>query len=183
MKHFAAVIPAIVGALALLGWSLGIDALTRLAPNFVAMNPVTALCTMASSAALLMSHAPHPFARAWRISLLLSSAAALCATLKLMEIAFGWQLGVDTWISHAKLNAVPASPAHPRPATAHFYIQRIHRALWCQHRHCGLRRPPPQLGNLAGRCRCCAVPGEAQGQRMLCVARLGRHLGCTSLTG
>ncbi|MEO5794070.1 MAG: GGDEF domain-containing protein [Rhodoferax sp.] len=130
MKYFAALIPAIVGTLALLGWLLGIDGLTRIAPNFVAMNPVTALCTMASSAALLISHAPLPYARALRTSLLLSAAAGLCAALKLLEIAFDWQLGVDTWISHAQLDAAAGMPNRMAPNTA-LILLLLNTAMVC----------------------------------------------------
>jgi PAS domain S-box-containing protein len=91
----------LIGSLVLLGWQFDIEFLKRLAPGLVAMNPVSALCFIASGSTLLnydlKKNKPSHF------PLLLIGVVALCGILKILELTLNWHTGFDTLLFSEKL--------------------------------------------------------------------------------
>ncbi len=65
--HISAATLALLALVVLIGWHLGIEVLKRLAPQFVAMNPTTAIAFLACAAALSLNGAPS-WGRAGRLA-------------------------------------------------------------------------------------------------------------------
>ncbi len=62
LPAFGSAFAITVGALVLVGWTLDLESLKRIAPAFVAMNPVTAVCFVFAGLALALSreHKNYP---------------------------------------------------------------------------------------------------------------------------
>jgi PAS domain S-box-containing protein len=100
----------LVGAaamLVLLGWALGIEALKRLSPAWVAMNPMTALMFLLGATALWLQRDPAAGLRAagetasanhQRLARVLAVAVATVGAVKLGEHFAGWPPAIDQWL-------------------------------------------------------------------------------------
>lgn len=100
----------IVGCLALLGWLLGVPALTSIFPGLATMKPNTALCFVLAgvSLCLIQSQSDHmsDAASRWnRVARILSGAIALMGLLALAEYLFHLNLGLDDVLFHHALLA------------------------------------------------------------------------------
>jgi signal transduction histidine kinase/ActR/RegA family two-component response regulator len=105
------------GALVLTGWVASVPALKSVVPGLVAMNPLTALCFMASGCALI-SLASAPDGRSRRIvPIAIGLIVLLAAASKLCDIAFGWTLGADQILFRSRL-AESGVPNRMAPNTA-----------------------------------------------------------------
>jgi PAS domain S-box-containing protein len=98
---------AATALLVLLGWALGIEALKRLHPAWVAMNPMTALLFLLAATALWLQrdHAAGEArsANALRIARVLAIAVAAVGAVKLGEHFSGWPPAIDQWLFPQKL--------------------------------------------------------------------------------
>jgi|GEM_PF-5031572 len=74
----------------LLGWITNSDALTRIFSNSIAMNPMTAICLLAVSIALLLR---SPGTRSMFFGL--SALAIIIGMTKLVQFALGYTEGID----------------------------------------------------------------------------------------
>ena len=112
-------LPVIVGLLVLAGWYFDMEALKRVRPGFVAMNPMTACLFLVAGSILGLSLRRTPSnALNWvrKTGALLILAIA---TAKLLELTFGWKIGVDQWLFAAKLDgAKGVLPNRMAPNTA-----------------------------------------------------------------
>jgi PAS domain S-box-containing protein len=104
---------ATVGVLVLLGWSLGIRALTSILPGYIAMNPATATCLTLAGTALILCQRRPAAAR------LLAGAIVTIGALKLLQLIIGAPMGVDQILfAHAVEGAASATPNRMAPNTA-----------------------------------------------------------------
>ncbi len=102
-----------VGILVLIGWSLQIEALTRILPGFVAMNPATAVVLTLSGFALWMSPAKNMFAQGAALAVMAIAGA------KLIQLIAGFPTGVDQMLfSTAIDNMTDGLPNRMAPNTA-----------------------------------------------------------------
>ncbi len=98
---------------ALIGWALENETLKRLAPQFVAMNPATATCSVFLGVALILQSSFR--GTAWPRRILAAVVTGVCA-IKLADVAFGTNSGVDRFIFAARLasettaNEFPMAP-------------------------------------------------------------------------
>ncbi len=129
-----------VGCLVLVGWLLRIDLFKQIIPGSVAMNPATAVTFLLMAAALWLLQNPDGHRTRHLRGRLLALCAVLIAALKVLELVFGWQIGVDRLLFSAALdqtlNGIPNRIA-PNSALA---ILLIGSALWFLD-----RRPSPWL--------------------------------------
>jgi len=99
----------LVGTLGLLGWLLGIPALTGAFPGLVAMQPNAALCFVLAGLSLWLIQLRQGEPGIPRIRLragqVLSGAVALMGLLTLAESLFHWKLGIDEVLFHRSLLA------------------------------------------------------------------------------
>jgi signal transduction histidine kinase/DNA-binding response OmpR family regulator len=117
----------LVGCLVLLGWALDQDALTRVVPGLVAMNPLTALAFILASVSLWLLSGPlQADALARRVAWACAALVALAALLKLNAYLLGqllpggqiaWDLGIDRLMFRDKLEAT-VEPNRMAPNTA-----------------------------------------------------------------
>jgi PAS domain S-box-containing protein len=116
----AAQLTMAVGAMVLLGWSFGIEVLTCIVPNSVAMNPLTALTFIAAGLSLLLLHREGGTSvlqkRLGRGGAALVFAIGLA---KIVTLFFGWNFAIDQWFFHSALIAGAAHlPNRMAPNTA-----------------------------------------------------------------
>ncbi|TFD53943.1 sensor domain-containing diguanylate cyclase [Cryobacterium frigoriphilum] len=97
--RIGALIVVVVGALALVGWYVGLSRLTNLIPGFGAMRPTTALCLLLLAAAVLLLNRPIAAG-------VLGCLVAVLGTLTLLEYAFAASLGVATLLPGIDLGTV-----------------------------------------------------------------------------
>jgi len=111
--------PLLVGSTALLGWTIGVPALTSVLPGLVSMVPNTALSFMAISVGLLLLPAGvEPARPASRKSVAAFAALpVIIGMLTLAEYAAGISFGVDELL-FADPNIASNFPGRPAPATA-----------------------------------------------------------------
>jgi PAS domain-containing protein len=117
----AGCVAVLIGSLVLVGWTLDIGPLKRILPNLVAMNPVTAVCFILAGVSLCLLR-PGGAAR-WRRRLGsgLASAVCLIGLVKLAQVAFGWEAGIDGLLFPRGLEAEAATiglPNRMAPNTA-----------------------------------------------------------------
>lgn len=104
----------LVAVTVLAGWSVGSQTLIRVVPGLVAMNPLTAVCFIASAAALML--AGRDSARRW-LPTALGSMVALVGVVRLVGY-IGWYLPIDRWLFAAQLDLGVAVPNRMAPNTA-----------------------------------------------------------------
>ena len=118
LRRLFALGPLLVGSTALLGWTLGVPALTTVLPGLVSMVPNTALSFMAISVGLLLLRLASSARRASRISVAASAALpVIIGILTLAEYAAGISFGIDELLFADPSIAVDY-PGRPAPATA-----------------------------------------------------------------
>jgi len=106
----------LVGLLALAGWQFDEPHLKSLIPGHVAMNPLTAICFILAGLSLLLRHeAVSSGARSTSVAL--AWAVALIGCVKIAELLFRADLGLDRVLFRAKLEAyVPPNRMAPNTA-------------------------------------------------------------------
>jgi hypothetical protein len=108
---------AAIGALALVGWTLHVDALTRLYPGFVSMRPNSAVCLLLGGLATAL----RARAEAGRVeryaSRALAGAVVALALLTLAEHVGRVDLGVDQLLLRS-----PSASGDPHPGRMPFFI-------------------------------------------------------------
>jgi signal transduction histidine kinase/DNA-binding response OmpR family regulator len=113
----------LLGAAALLGWLLRLEALKTVLPGRVAMNPATALCFIVSGAALWRLRAEGGDPRARRLGQALGIAVALVGAARLLGYGSGWDPGVDQWLFRDQLAATGGIPPNRMaPNTAFCFL-------------------------------------------------------------
>ena len=115
----ASVIPIFVGSLVLCGWVFDIEALKRVLPGLVAMNPTTAFLFILAGVTLWLLRTEKAEQRTLRIAQVTAGIIAIAGLIKLSGIVFGWDMGIDQMLFRAKLGAVGnALPNRMAPTTA-----------------------------------------------------------------
>jgi signal transduction histidine kinase len=124
LSRWDAVLVGIAGAAVLLGWLINSETLKRIAPGFVAMNPLTAVCFIAAASSLSCFWCSDRFraARNFRAGQILAGVLVLAGTLKLLDYTFGWETGVDRLLFHHRLQADAALPNRMAPNTAFNFL-------------------------------------------------------------
>jgi diguanylate cyclase (GGDEF)-like protein len=109
----------IVSSLVLVGWAFDVEALKRIFPRLVAMNPVTALAFILLGLSLWLSQAESTNRKARLVAYLCAGLVALVGLLKLTEVLLGWGAGVDQLLFPSKLvDDVTGQPNRIAPNTA-----------------------------------------------------------------
>ncbi len=109
--HWFCLVPALTGAIALMGWVLGDDRLKSVVPGLIAMNPLTAICFLTSAAALWLC-ANSPARRRPRLAASLGVAVALVGGVKLGSYLFGFDVPIDRWLFADALGDNRMAPEH-----------------------------------------------------------------------
>jgi len=124
VSRTASVVAVLVGGLVLVGWTLDVGVLKRVLPGAVAMNPVTAVSFVLLGASLwILCHEAPGVSR--RIAQGFAGAVALVGLGKLVQIAFGWDLGIDQLLFSQKLELeaeVAGIPNRMAPNTAFNFL-------------------------------------------------------------
>ncbi|HJS86528.1 MAG TPA: PAS domain-containing protein, partial [Acetobacteraceae bacterium] len=117
-RRVLALCPALIGAAALLGWTLGIPELKSVLPGLTTMKANTALGLIASGAGLLLI--PSEGGGFWRRGLALAAGAFACllGLLTLVEYVSGTPLGIDQFLFPDPNTTSPPYPGRMSPATA-----------------------------------------------------------------
>ena len=109
----------VVSSLVLFGWALDVEALKRVFPRLVAMNPVTASAFILLGLSLWLSGAEDSGRKTRLVAGLCAALAAAVGLLKLTEVVFGWAAGVDQLLFASKLaDDVTGQPNRMAPNTA-----------------------------------------------------------------
>ncbi len=115
----ASVFAFIVGSLVLCGWALNLEALKRIFPRLVAMNPTTAVAFLLLGLSLWLSPSESTGQKARLAAILCAGLVALVGLLKLCEVLFGWTVGVDQLLFASELaDDVTGQPNRIAPNTA-----------------------------------------------------------------
>ncbi|MBX3698919.1 MAG: PAS domain S-box protein [Dokdonella sp.] len=118
----AAYFAIIIGSLVLIGWTLGVEWLKRVAPGLVAMNPMTAVLFMLLGTALLWSEQGRPAPRRRQAKWMAALVVAL-GGIKLWGTIAGWSSGIDTWLFAGQLSSDATSlPNRMAPNTAFDFV-------------------------------------------------------------
>ncbi|OJZ63884.1 diguanylate cyclase [Mycobacterium paraffinicum] len=108
----------IVAAVTWVGWTTGVDPLTRLYPTWPVMTPWTALCLAALGVAVLAQSAQPSRARVWA-GRVLAIAVVVFAVVVLAEWVTGKSFGLDqAWFGDAVRMRQASWPGRPSPQTA-----------------------------------------------------------------
>jgi PAS domain S-box-containing protein len=105
-------VAAMIGLLALAGWTFDIPALKSAAPGFIAMQPWTALAILLAAAALWLVASDSAGARA--ASAIPAIALAIIVALPLYQNATGASLGTDLWLFPGDVLGAQTIP-YPNP--------------------------------------------------------------------
>ncbi|MEP6932654.1 MAG: PAS domain S-box protein [Nitrospirota bacterium] len=110
LPRIASVTIMLIGGLVLLGWSVGITALTSLVPGWASMKPNTALAFILAGLSLWLSAGAAGVAgpRARLGAGVCAGLVAALGALTLSEYVGGWDLGLDRWLLTA-LHATDAT--------------------------------------------------------------------------
>jgi hypothetical protein len=130
----------LVGSLVLVGWALDIEVLKRIIPSLNAMNPATAVVFALGGLSLLLLRDAQGNRGRYRMGQLCAFVVALTGLLKLVEVLFGWSIGVDQLLFGEKLALGNQLPNRMGPVTALNFLLigsalllldvRTHRGLW-----------------------------------------------------
>ena len=118
MRRLAAVASVValgISAIALLGWTLQVVALERLAPGLATMKANTALAIFCCAAGLL-GQTRHSFTRTAAVAV--AAGGATLAGASLLEILAGLDLHIDQALFLDPATAAAGHPGRPSPATA-----------------------------------------------------------------
>ncbi len=106
----------------LIGWQFDNEALKRVFPNLVAMNPATAVGFICAAIGLVLMARGDRSAVVLRIGRALAGGAALTGVLKLVSLLVS-DVGVDQWLFSSKLDGVnDALPNRMAPNTALCFV-------------------------------------------------------------
>ena len=100
------VVVSLTGVMVLLGWALDVEIFKRVAPQFVAMNPVTALLFICASISLLLRSkqlAGTINGRLQQVAKVLAMCVTVVGFLKLLGLVFQWSQNIDTVLFRLKL--------------------------------------------------------------------------------
>ncbi len=90
------------GLLVLIGWIFGVEVLKRVGPEYVAMNPLTAICFILSGIGLWLL--VNSSQKALQYSKMFGLAVFLVCLLKFIAVLIGWDYPLDRWLFAAKLS-------------------------------------------------------------------------------
>ena len=106
-------VAVLVGSLVLVGWTLDIGVLKRILPNLVAMNPVTAVSFVLAGVSLWLLGPERVGRGAQGLAGGLALLVCLVGLSKLVQIAFGWEAGIDGLLFPGSLEAEAATTGLP----------------------------------------------------------------------
>ena len=109
------------GGLALLGWQTGVHFLRSVAPGFVAMNPMTAICFMLAGLALWILTRDSPRPRDRNVAAGLALLVSLIGAVKLWGMLSGHDLALDQLLFRDQLETVQP-PNRMAPNTAWNFV-------------------------------------------------------------
>ncbi len=140
LSAVASFVVALVGLLVIVGWAFNIEFLKQVIPNAAAMNPMTAVAFILSSASLWLCRADVSdatrLARLRSTAFLCAAAVALIGLVRLVGYAIGWDVGLDRLLFASKLAAADGDPNIPNriaPNTALNFLfigSRVRRFAW-----------------------------------------------------
>ncbi|MCZ2399028.1 MAG: response regulator [Phycisphaerae bacterium] len=162
LSRWSAVLTALIAGAVLWGWSADIEVAKRVAPGLIAMNPLTAICFLLSSACLLM-HARQDPGR-WRPLLChgLATVVVVAGVLRLAGYLLGLEAGLDRVLFAEALDADPAGPNRMAPNTAVCFVL-LGIALLLIDVDLGGRRPAQVLALAVGVLALLAILGYIYG--------------------
>lgn len=107
VSRFIALLIISAGGLVLFGWAIGNQALMRVVPGFVAMNPLSAACFIAAGLSLVTFREFESTATPLRrsVGLALALMVAAVAAFRLLEYAFNWRFGLDQLLFGQKIQS------------------------------------------------------------------------------
>jgi diguanylate cyclase (GGDEF)-like protein len=115
----ASAFAAAVSSLVLYGWLFDVERFKRILPTLVAMNPTTAVAFLLLALSLWLSQkkdVPRGVRGGAKLCAALIALTGLC---KLMQVGFGWPVGIDQLLFADKLQADPTGmPNRMAPNTA-----------------------------------------------------------------
>jgi signal transduction histidine kinase/CheY-like chemotaxis protein len=106
----AAAITAAIAVAVLVGWALKIEVLKGFGRGLPAMNPMTACCLLAASAALALLRPRDAGTTRRRLAYLLAGIVTAAGTLKLVAIVSGWSIPFDQWLWPGELGRADGPP-------------------------------------------------------------------------
>lgn len=116
------VVPAVVASLVLMGWLLHIDALRRIAPGLVSMNPLTAVTFLMASAALWLAQRRTPSPKHKQVTQGLAILVLLVGLSKITDLTLGTTLCPDALQFASQLDYGQAFPSRMAPNVALCFI-------------------------------------------------------------
>src|SRR5919199_4664924 len=118
ISQVASAVVILVGCLVLVGWMLDIETLKRILPGLLAMNATAAIAFILAGVSLRLLRAERVDQRRLRIAQGCAFAVALVGLLKLIEVLFGWDVGIDQLFFREKLDVGYQLPNRMAPNTA-----------------------------------------------------------------
>lgn len=112
----------LVAASVLLGWTLQVEWLKRVAPGLIAMNPLTALCFLVAGAVLALSLDRGRRNRHYALAVLGSCLVLLTGLSKLLDVWIGTDLCPDDLLFSSQLALESATPSRITPNTAGCFV-------------------------------------------------------------
>jgi len=123
LARAAAAAALAIGAIAMLGWVLGVDALKSIFPGLVGMKFNTALTFMLLSAALLLVLDVPVEPRRRAVATVLAVCGGLLALAVLSQYVAGWNLGIDELVFDESAGAAGTKdPGRMAPNTAFSFV-------------------------------------------------------------
>ncbi|MEA3066873.1 MAG: two-component system, sensor histidine kinase and response regulator, partial [Sphingomonadales bacterium] len=113
LQLLACISAAAIASTVLFGWATDNASLTRILPSSIAMNPMTAVCLLAMSWAILL-RSP----RTAGLFYALAAAAILVGSTKLLQLALGVPDGIDQLLFGDRLASVRGAHNRMAPNTA-----------------------------------------------------------------
>lgn len=156
----------LIACLVFIGWTFNLEALKRIVPGLVSMNPLTAACFILCGGALwaLLGTPWRPFPVLARI---LAFFAALIALLKLADLILGLEFQLDQWMFRSKLDIDAVRKNRMSPTTAlNFFLLGLALLLVNAETRRG-RRPTEWLALLVSLFAMLALIGYCYGVRSL----------------
>ena len=136
----------LLGAVVLLGWTLGADPLKSVFPGLVTVKANGAICFLLLSTALLLvidAHASHRQVRAARVA---AGAAGLLAFAVFTQYLSGYDLGIDELLFAERSGALDTSFPNRMGANTTVACMVFAAAIWLIDARWGKFRPASVLG-------------------------------------
>jgi signal transduction histidine kinase/ActR/RegA family two-component response regulator len=144
----AAIVPVAIGVLVLAGWIFMIESFKRVASDFVAMNPVTAISFIAAGSSLLILRRDQAAVAQKRLAQLAAGVVVIVGITKLVSLFAHSSVAVDRWLFQNAL-AREIIPNQMAPNTA-FGLVLCGLALLSIDFEFGRHRPAELLSVVAG---------------------------------